>query len=89
MEKKREKHVGVLYYGGGFINFFRELAYFIAGGYCRSSLQIHLIIVTLLFPEVSIHTQYSLDWSKYPINPNNHWIGLSLGEHSLEPPYTW
>ena len=32
MEKQREKQVGVLYYGGGLLFFFRELAYFIAGG---------------------------------------------------------
>ena len=35
-EKKREKRVGVLYYGGGFIIVNRELTYFIAGGFINA-----------------------------------------------------
>ena len=35
-EQKREKKVGVLYYGGVFIIVNRELAYFIAGGFINA-----------------------------------------------------
>ena len=42
--KKREKNVGVLYCGGGFIIVNRELAYFIAGGFINAMWTLHDIL---------------------------------------------
>ena len=57
--KKREKKVGVLYYGGGFIIVNRELAYFIAGRFINAMWTLYID----LFAEV--HTVYYIYIYKY------------------------